>query len=187
MTRTVAIKGMMGVEHAQPDGRFQAYLPLDPVPPRIRAGDRLRVRLEVDGEAWIYAVAVHGARYWQFGTWEQAGAGARLLWPGGRVLGAEDAVLDTLVVIASSEELPWARDLTSTSCAHLVDKMPPEPPTTMCDHLYGLLWKVPRRPRGLVPPDVEFFDEAGARVPAIVARHRGAPYTAVEWQFKPRL
>jgi hypothetical protein len=187
MTATLAIRGMTGVEHAQADGSFAPYLPIDPLPPRIKPGDRIRVRLEVADDTWIYAIAVSGAEYRAFGGWAPAASGGvRMLWPGGRVLGADDALLDTLVVVASREELPWARDLTRMDCSHVVDQMPVEPPNSLCDHLYGLYWKTPRRPRGLVPHRVEFFEEGGARIPAIVAEHRGAPYTALEWQFKPR-
>jgi hypothetical protein len=109
-----------------------------------------------------------------------------MLWPGGHAVTAGEATMTTLLVIASSEELPWARDLTRADCASLVNKMPPVPPVTACDHLYGLFWKIPKRPRGLVPPVVDSFQDGGTEVPAIVAAHAGAPYTAIEWQFKPR-
>lgn len=187
MTATVAIRGLAGIQHARPDGGFQPFLPRDPVPPKIKAGDRLHVRLEVGDEAWIYAIAMIDADYLRLGAWGPASAGGlRMLWPGGRVLGADDGAMDTLVVVASSAELPWARDLTRRNCADVIDKMPADPPVTPCDHLYGLIWKAPRRPRGLVPPVVDFFDDSGVRIPAIVAEHRGSPYTAIEWQFKPR-
>ena len=190
MTKTVAMKGLAGVEHLQPDGSFAAYQPGGPVPTPIKAGDRLRVRLEAPDDAWIYAVAViRQADYWKLGAWapgKNASGGVRTLWPGGHALTADDATMTTLLVIASSEELPWARDLTRTSCASLVGKMPPDPPATACDHLYGLFWKIPKRPRGMVPPKVEVFDEGGTRIPAIVAEHSGTPFTVLEWQFKPR-
>lgn len=186
----VAIKGMAGVEHLQADGSFSAYLPGKPTPSAIKAGDRLRVRLEVGGGTWIYAVAVkRQAEYRKLGTWapgESAGHGVRILWPGGHVLTDDDAAMTTLLVVASVEELPWLRDLARADCASLVGKMPAEPPVTACDHLYGLFWKVPKRPRGLVPPEVDVFQEEATRIPAIVAEHSGAPYTAIEWQFKPR-
>ena len=190
MTRTIAMKGMVGVEHAQPDGSFVAHLPDKPAPPPLRAGDRLRARLEVADDAWLYAVSViRQADYWQLGAWgpgERAAGGVRVLWPGGRVLTGDEAAMTTLIVIGSGEELPWARDLTRTSCAHLVGKMPPDPPTTACDHLYGLFWRIPPRVRGLELPEVGVLEDGPARIPAIVAAHSGAPYVALEWQFKPK-
>jgi hypothetical protein len=190
MTKIVAMKGMAGVEHVQASGSFVAYLPLEPVPPSIRAGDRLRVRLEVADDTWLYAVSEIGrADYAQLGVWppgNQATPGFRMLWPGGHVLTADEATMMTLFVIASREELPWARDLTRTDCSILLGKMPPEPPSTACDHLYGLSWKVPRRPRGMIPHKIEFFQDGGIEIPAIVAAHSDAPYTALEWQFLSR-
>jgi hypothetical protein len=38
----------------------------------------------------------------------------------------------------------------------------------------------------MAPPKVDFFDDGGTRIPAIVAEHSGAPYTVLEWQFKAR-
>ena len=190
MTKTVATKGMAGVEHVQPDGSFLAYVPKNPVPTPIKEGDRLRVRLEAPDDTWIYAVsALRQANYWKLGVWapsKPATGGVRMLWPGGHALTADEATMTTLFVIASSEELPWARDLTRADCSALVDKMPPDPPTTACDHLYGLFWKVPKRPRGMVPPKVEVFQDGTTQISAIVAEHSGAPYAALEWQFKPR-
>jgi hypothetical protein len=189
MSKTVTMKGMAGVEHLQADGSFLAYQPKNPVPTAIKAGDRLRVRVEVADEAWIYAVSViRQADYWKLGVWapDKASKGVRMLWPGGHALTADEATMTTLLVIGSSEELPWVRDLTRTDCSSLVGKMPPDPPTTACDHLYGLFWKIPKQPRGLVPPVVDSFDDGGAKIPAIVAEHSGAPFTALEWQFKPR-
>jgi hypothetical protein len=190
MTRTVAMKGMAGVEHLQADHSYLAYAPTSSIPTPIKAGDRLRVRLEVADSAWIYAVSViREADYGKLGAWapgEHASLGVRVLWPGGRTVTADEATMTTLVVIASSVELPWLADLTRTSCLDLVDKMPPDPPITACDHLYGLLWKVPPRPRGIVPVTIELLQDGGTRMPAVVAEHSGAPYTAIEWQFKPR-
>jgi hypothetical protein len=190
VSKTVVMKGMAGVEHRQADGSFAAYQPKNPVPTPIKAGDRLRVRLEVAADTWIYAVSViRQADYWKLGMWapgKNASGGARMLWPGGHALTADEATMTTLLVIASSEELPWARDLTRTDCSSLVGKMPPEAPATACDHLYGLFWKIPKKPRGMVPPKVDFFEDGGTRIPAIVAEHSGTPYTVLEWQFKPR-
>jgi hypothetical protein len=132
---------------------------------------------------------IREADYAKLGAWapgEHASRGVRVLWPGGRVVTDDEATMTTLVVIASGEELPWLGDLTRTSCSDLVDKMPPDPPITACDHLYGLLWKVPPRPRGIVPVTIEPLEDGATRMPAIVAEHSGAPYTAIEWQFKPR-
>ena len=107
---TVAIKGMAGVEHRQADGSFVAYLPEEPAMP-IRAGDRLRVRLEVADDVWLYAVSARQqAEYWSLGVWAPAHRSSgevRLLWPGGRELTAEDAAMTTLFVVAAREELPW--------------------------------------------------------------------------------
>ncbi|HEX7836053.1 MAG TPA: hypothetical protein VF469_01255 [Kofleriaceae bacterium] len=190
MTEAIAIRGMAGVEHAQADGSFTVYQPGEPVPPPIRAGDRLRVRLEVADDAWIYAVsAIRKADHWKLGAWapgEAARGGIRMLWPGGRVLTADEAAMTTLFVIASGEELPWARDLMRADCSSLVGTMPVDPPVTPCDHLYGLIWKIPKRPRGMVPPVVDAFQDGRIRIPAIVSENRGAPYTAIEWQWKPR-
>ena len=69
-------------------------------------GDRLRVRLEVPDDTWIYAVSViRRADYWKLGAWPQAksGGGVRVLWPGGHKLTADQATMTTLLVIASSE------------------------------------------------------------------------------------
>lgn len=190
MTRTVAIRGMSSVEHVQPDGSFAVYQPGEPVPPRIGAGDRLRVQLEVAGAAWLYAVAeLPGELHTRLGAWapgELARGGTGQLWPGGRVLSADDAAIRTLIVIASSEELAWARDLTTVDCKPMVGKPRPVSPATTCEHVYGLIWKVPPRPRGMVPPEVAELDDGGVRLPAIVSANEGAPYTAIEWQFKPR-
>ncbi|HET7500354.1 MAG TPA: hypothetical protein VFK02_05100 [Kofleriaceae bacterium] len=189
MTTTVTLKGMLGVEHARADGGFAIYEPGEPVPPRIKAGDRLRLHLEVAGAAWLYAVSVtRQGVYRRLGAWAppHGGSGVHVPWPGGHVLTDEQAEMETLIVIASSEDLPWASDLVRVDCSAVMDRMPPKPPVTVCDHLYGLFWKVPPRPRGMIPPDVDMFEDAGARIPAIVVAHRGAPYTAVEWQFKPR-
>jgi hypothetical protein len=190
MTRTVAMRGLVGVEQAQPDGSFVPYVPDRPVPPPLRAGDRLRARFEVEDGAWLYAISViDQADYWPLGAFrpgEHAAGGARVPWPGGRVLTADEATMTTLIVIGSSEELPWACDLTRTSCAHLVGKPPPDPPVTPCDHLYGLFRRIQPRIRGLELPEVALLDDGGAQLPAIVATHRGAPYVALEWQFKPK-
>jgi hypothetical protein len=190
MTRTVAIKGMAAIEHAQADGRFVIYEPGEPACPRIKAGDRLRVHLAVSDLTWIYAVSVtSNAVYTKLGAWspgEHAASGVRLLWPGGRVLTPGDAAMATLIVVASADELPWLTDLVSADCSALENKMPPEPPITACDHLYGLFWKIPGRVRGIVPPEVDVFQDGDTRIPAIVAEHRGAPYTAIEWPFMPR-
>jgi len=87
---------------------------------------------------------------------------------------------------ASAEELPWARDLGCTDCSHLKGQPPPDPPITPCDHLYGLFRRVQPRFRGLVEPEVATLEDGAARVLAVVAENRGAPYTALEWQVKPR-
>ncbi|HMG20442.1 MAG TPA: hypothetical protein VK607_03965 [Kofleriaceae bacterium] len=186
----IAIRGMAGLEHAQADGSFTMYQPGESAPPRIRAGDRLRLRLEVDDGAWLYAVsALRKADHRKLGAWgpgECAAGGVRMPWPGGHVLTADDAAMTVLFVIASRDELPWARDLTHTDCSSLIGVMPAVPPVTLCDHLHGLMWKIPPRIRGMVPPEVDAFDEAGLRIPAIVSQHHGESYTAIEWQFKPR-
>jgi hypothetical protein len=188
MTRTLAMRGMVSVEHAQPGGGFIAHQPDTPFPPSLRAGDRLRARVEVADDAWLYAISVIGqADYWRLGApGEPTAGGVRVPWPGGRVLTADEASMTSLIVIGSIEELPWARDLTRTSCAHLVGKTPPSPPTTACDHLYGLFWRIPRRVRGPELPEVGLLEDGPARLPAIVASHRGSPYVALEWQFKPK-
>jgi hypothetical protein len=186
---SVAIKGMAGVEHRQPDGSFVAYVPEEPAIP-IRAGDRLRVRLEVADDVWIYAVSARQqAEYWKLGVWapeRRVSGGVRLLWPGGRELSAEDAAMTTLLVVAAREELPWLGELTRADCTALVGKRPPEPPVTACDRLYGLFWHIPGRVRGLIPPTIDHFQDGAVRVSAIVTHHSGAPYIAIEWPFQPR-
>jgi hypothetical protein len=102
------------------------------------------------------------------------------------VLAADEAAMTTLIVIGSAEELPWARDLTRMSCAQLVGTPRPVAPETACDHLYGLFWRIPPRVRGLEPPEVGVLEDGAARIPAVVSSNRGAPYTALEWQFKPK-
>jgi hypothetical protein len=186
MTTSIAIRGLAGVEQRQPDGSFVAYQPDAPAPTPIKPGDRLRVRVEIADDAWLYAVsAVDQTDYRLLGAWAPgAHGGARMLWPDGHPLTADEATMTTLFVIGSRDELPWARDLGHASCASLVGKLPPAPPATACDHLYGLFWKIPRRPRGLVPPTVDTLRDGSAAVPAIVSEHSGAPYTAIEWQFK---
>jgi hypothetical protein len=190
MTRTIAMKGLVAVEHAQSDGSFVAHVPDSPRPPPLHAGDRLRARLEIADDAWVYAVsAIRKADFWQLGAWgpgEGAAAGARVLWPGGRVLTADEATMTALLVIGSTEELPWARDLTRESCAHLLGKMPPDPPATVCDHLYGLFWRIPPGVRGLVLPETGVLEDGGVKLPAIAVAHSGTTYTALEWQFKPK-
>lgn len=190
MTQTIALHGLAGVEHARPDRTFQPYLPEDPVPMPIKAGDRVRVRLDVADDAWLYAAAVvRQAQYRQLGAWPPAAGdqtGARVLWPGGHVLTDEDAKMTSLIVVASSQELPWLRDLTRTDCSTLVGEPPPDPPKTPCDHLYGLFWKIQKQPRGLVAPTIELLQDGSSRIPAIVAQSAGSPYTALEWQFRPR-
>jgi hypothetical protein len=189
MTMTVAIRGMAGVEQLQPDGSFVTYQPGAPISTPIKPGDRLRIRLEVADDAWIYAVSAIGqAEYRKVGVWapgERAHGGVRILWPGGHALTADEATMTTLFVVGSREQLPWARDLTQASCASLVGHMPTRPPTTACDHLYGLFWKAPRRVRGLVAPPVDVLEDGATRMPAIVSRQDDAPYAAIEWQFKP--
>lgn len=184
----VAVTGLAGVEHHQADGSFAPYQPGRPVPTPIRAGDRLHVRLAA-ADLWLYALAViRQADYWKLGEWspEPRAIEPRLLWPGGRVLTATDAAMTTLLVVASSEPLPWASELTRADCSALVGKMPPRPPVTACAHLYGLFWKVPKRVRGLVAPDVAVLEDGALKLPAIVAAHTGTPYTALEWQFTSR-
>src|SRR5262245_5158193 len=116
MTRTLAMRGLVSVEHVQPDGSFVPDVPDKPVPPPLWAGDRLRARLEVDDDTWIYAISViRQEHYWRLGAWapgEGAAGGVRTPWPGGRVLTADEATMNRLLVVASVEELPWARDLT---------------------------------------------------------------------------
>lgn len=188
-SKTVTIKGLASVEHQQPGGTFAAYEPKNPVPTPIKAGDRLRLHLEVADGAWLYAVAAfQQSEYWKIGEWGPGGGtgGVRVPWPEGHVLTADDARMTTLFVVASSEELPWAHGLTREDCSALVGQMPPEPPKTACDHLYGLFWKVPGRVRGRVPPKVERLEVGAVKLPAIVSSHSGSPYTAIEWLFKPR-
>jgi hypothetical protein len=72
-----------------------------------------------------------------------------------------------------------------TSCADVVARRPANPPVTLCDHLLGLIWKVPPRIRGMVPPVVDFFRDGDARLPGVVVEHSDAPFVAVEWQFIP--
>lgn len=184
---SIEIKGLAGVEHRQADGAFVAYEPKGPVPTPIKAGDRLRLQVEVPDGVRLYAVAAfQQSEFWKLGEWGPANGGVRHPWPDGHVLTADDARMTTLFVVASSEELPWAHALTRENCSALVGGMPPEPPSSACDHLYGLFWKVPKRIRGRVPPKVERLAHGGVALPAIVASHAGAPYTAVEWLFKPR-
>jgi hypothetical protein len=192
MTTTVAIRGMAALEHAQPDGGFAIYTPGEPVPSPIAAGDRLRIQLAVDDAAWLYAIAaIHKNQHWRFGAWapgeptSTTTAGVRALWPGGRVLTADDAAMTGLFIIASSEELPWARDLTRVDCSAVASRSPQQPPVTICDHLLGLLRKVIRI-RGLVAPTIDTLADGSAQLPAIVAENHGAPYTVIEWLFKPR-
>lgn len=187
---TVTIKGLASVEHRQNGDTFAAYEPRGPVPTPIKAGDRLRLQLEVADDAWIYAVAAfQQSGYWKVGEW---GPGVnttgkvRIPWPEGHIITGDEARMTTLFVIASAGELPWARDLTREDCSDLVGKMPSESPQTACDHLYGLFWKVPKRIRGKVPPRVERLKLDSVNLPAIVSEHSGSPYTAVEWLFKPR-
>lgn len=191
MSDTTTIKALASVEHLQADGSYKAYNPERPVPTPIKAGDRLRVRLQVADDAWLYAVAAHRqAEYWQLGAWgpgEGVTDGVRVPWPDGLVLSDEQARMTTLFIVASSSPLDWAKNLSKEDCSALVGQMPPDPPKTACDHLYGLFWKVPGRPRGMVPPPVEYYrTQDGTKLPAIVASHSGSPYVAVEWQFKPR-
>ncbi|MCG8416874.1 MAG: hypothetical protein MJE77_02880 [Proteobacteria bacterium] len=191
MNTNISMKGLASVEHAQPDSFFASYAATKPVPTPIKAGDRLRLQLEVSDEAWLYAVgAFRQAEYWKMGQWrpgEGAEGGIRTPWPAGHILTAEQARMNTMFVIASSQKLDWVENLTNKDCSALVGQMPPDPPKNECDHLYGLFWKVPSRVRGRVPPPVEYFTTAdGTRLPAIVASQSGAPYTAVEWLFKPR-
>src|SRR5215510_2946465 len=138
----IAIRGIASTEEVGADGRFTPYLPIEPVPPPIKPGDRLRVQLEVDDDTWLYAIGERRQEdYWKVGVWapgENASGGVRFLWPGGRVLVADDMRMRTLIVIASRAELPWARDLVLTSCADVVARMPANPPVALCDHLHGL-------------------------------------------------
>ncbi|HEY6724943.1 MAG TPA: hypothetical protein VI197_12990, partial [Polyangiaceae bacterium] len=127
--------------------------------------------------------------YWKLGAWPPdrgASTGDRTLWPGGLVMSADDAKLMSLIVVASSQELPWLRDLERADCSALVGQEPPASPTKPCDHLYGLFWKIQMQPRGLVPPTVDFIQDGTVRVPAIVVENADAPYTALEWQFNLR-
>ena len=111
----------------------------------------------------------------------------RVPWPDGLILNDEQARMTTLFVIASSSQLDWAKNLSKEDCSALVGQMPPDPPKTACDHLYGLFRKVPGRVRGQVPPTVEYYrTHDGIKLPAVVTSHSGAPYVAVEWLFKPR-
>ena len=92
----------------------------------------------------------------------------------------------TLFVIASRDELPWASELTRADCSGVLGTVPPRPPVSPCEYLHDLIWKVPPRPRGMIPPVGDAFDDGSVRIPAIVSANAGAPYTAIEWQFKPR-
>jgi hypothetical protein len=188
--KTVTIKGLASVEHHQGGDTFAAYEPRAPVPAPIKAGDRLRLRLEVADDAWIYAVAAfQQSEYWKVGEWGPgvaAKGGVRIPWPDGHIVTDDEARMTTLFVIASAEELDWAQSLKREDCSALVGQMPPEPAKTACDHLYGLFWKVPKRIRGRVPPKVERLKYDSVNLPAIVSTHSGSPYTAVEWLFKPR-
>jgi hypothetical protein len=188
--KTVTIKGLASVEHRQAGDTFAAYEPKAPVPTPIKAGDRLRLKLEVADDTWIYAVAAfQQSEYWKVGEWGpgvDASGGVRTPWPEGHIVTEDQARMTTLFVIASAGELDWAHGLKREDCSALVGQMPSDPPKTACDHLYGLFWKVPKRIRGRVPPKVERLKLDGVNLPAIVSEHSGSPYTAVEWLFKPR-
>jgi hypothetical protein len=56
-------------------------------------------------------------------------------------------------------------------CSSLVGKMPPNPPVTACDHLYGLFWKILPAVRGMVPPEVDVFDDGRYRPQPPLPRH----------------
>lgn len=181
---TVAITGLAGVEHRRDDGSFAPVQP-GPLPTAIQAGDRLWVQVEPGAPVWLYAVSARGqAEYRKLGAWQPAG-GSRLLWPGGRVLSDDDAAMTTLFVVASPDPLVWLDELSRADCTAVVGKLRPRPPVTACDRLYGLFWTVPGRVRGMVAPSIGHIDAGGSVVPAIRAAHRGAPYTAIEWQFQP--
>jgi hypothetical protein len=190
VTRTVTLRGMAAIEHRQPDGTFAPHTPDPMYPPKIGAGDRLRVRLEVDDGAWLYAVSsLRQTTYWKLGAWgpgERAAGGIRLLWPGGHALTADEAAMTLLFVVASAEELPWAKELTRTDCSHLKGQPVPEPQVTPCDHLVGLSGRVQPRMRGPGEPAIAMLEDGAAKVPALAVENRGAGYTALEWQFKPR-
>ena len=185
----VTIKGFASVEHHQPGGGVHAYEPGAPAPMPVKAGDRLRLKLEVKDNVWIYAIAAfRQSEFWKLGEWRPvAGMGdIRFPWPDGKILTEDDARMTTLFVIASSEELAWAHELTRANCGTLKKAMPPKSPQSACDHLYNLFWKVPGRIRGRVSPKVERFEHDGTRLPAIIATNGDSPFTAVEWLFKSR-
>lgn len=129
--RTVAVRGLAAVEHRRANGHFVVHEPLEPGAIPVRAGDRLRVRLEVAGGAWTYAIGSSDEnRFWQMAAWDPVIGPTRDLWPGGHLLTDDEAHMTTLLIVVSSEPLPWARDLVSQDCSHLLGKLPSRTPQT---------------------------------------------------------
>lgn len=187
-TATPSIGGRLAVQHRDGDG-WTPYTPSQPVPIPIAPGDRLHVALDLSGASHVYAIGAEQQKTWhKLGGWDADAIEQGRPWPDGLVLDAAHAAITTVFLVASNEALPWAESLTTADCSALVGQMPKDPPESACDHLYGLTWKVPGRPRGRVAPKVQPIDTAdGTRLMGVVAGpNQGAPYTAIEWAVRAR-
>jgi hypothetical protein len=184
---TVQIKGFVAVEHGDDAGAL-SFSPGKPVPFPLKARDTVWVRAEVDDSLYYYGVSSVGqARYRVLWTGAPgAHSGERVPFSQGLTVGPDHEGMDSLFLVASSEPLAWLGASGEVDCSAQVGKMPVTPPQSACDHLYGLNWKIPPQPRGLVRPTVEFISLGGKTLGARVSEHQGETYTAVQFQFKPR-
>lgn len=179
----VDLYALAAIELAGPEG----FTPCTPgvEPCRIGPGDRLWVYVEAAGRH-VYAIGVRQQRvYRRLHAAAPASSGLHL-WPSGLVLDADTSDMDALLVVASTDPLPWAASLSTTDCGHLVGQPPPDDPSEPCEHLYGLFWKIPPAVRGMVTPPQGTLEVDGRELPAQKGVHDGSPYTAVQFQFKPR-
>ena len=118
----------------------------------------------------------------------QVAPGERFPFGEGWLLDADAASMDSLLIVASSQPLPWIEGLDVATCADMVGKPFPASPSTDCEHLYGLFGKVPPMPRGKGVGELpELMRKPGVvAVMAVPAEHRGNGLVAVQYQFKSR-
>ena len=145
----VSISGALAVQHKQDNGTFVSYIPERTNRVLVRVGDRVFGKIDAPASATVYAIGatMRDQKYWKVDEFKPGAIKDGLIWPGGLVVDEKMYLMQTLYLVASASPLEWAETLVPTECGHLIGKPNPDPPATVCDYLYGLVYKAPARPR----------------------------------------